>query len=293
MENTEAIKLRDRYKEREELLGAVLFRGEINAKLFVDFIHTIEPVHEEVGLSVTDESMSIVTVDSAYVMLANSELKMEAFDAYERAVDDGTIVLPISLRRLSEVLSLATRDDQLLIEILDTPEKEKTKKSQKPKPYSVVLLFNNARFVLRAMSPSYIRKPQSMIEVEGLVAITVKDKALKKAVKASSEVNDIVSITYDPKEEILTFRAESDNGTDSMRVKYTKEHPEVIEKEIITETNKPVYSMFSLLLLSDAIKSSTDTVKFILGENLPLKMEYDFADSFGHVFYIIAPRVEQ
>ena len=60
------------------------------------------------------------------------------------------------------------------------------------------------------------------------------------------------------------------------------------------DCDAPVRSQFSLTYLLPVARLMTgvDSICIRFGENLPLKMEFNFADDAGSVVYFLAPRVE-
>jgi len=60
------------------------------------------------------------------------------------------------------------------------------------------------------------------------------------------------------------------------------------------KTDSKCRSLFSIDYFSNMIKPvrGEDPITIMLGEDNPIKVEFDIADKKGHVTYLLAPRIE-
>jgi proliferating cell nuclear antigen len=84
------------------------------------------------------------------------------------------------------------------------------------------------------------------------------------------------------------FELKSEGDTDSVELKLSKDMLEELE------TKEVVKSLYSLEYFSNLIRSvgSAEFVSMFLGNNYPIRIEFDIAGNEGHVIYLLAPRLE-
>jgi len=114
--------------------------------------------------------------------------------------------------------------------------------------------------------------------------IVIKASELNQGVRASEAVSDHIALTVN--EDNFELFAEGD--TDTVNLKLPKDM--LVE---LTASSK-CKSLFSIDYFSNMIKSvrGDDKITMQLGNDNPIRVEFDIADSKGHVTYLLAPRIE-
>ena len=107
---------------------------------------------------------------------------------------------------------------------------------------------------------------------------------LSRGIRASEMISDHLALTVD--KDKLELYAEGDTDTVNLS----------LSKDMLIEIDSPdkYKSLFSIDYLNKMIKvvKSKDPIKLHLGNDNPMKVDFDFADGKGHVTYLFAPRVE-
>jgi len=114
--------------------------------------------------------------------------------------------------------------------------------------------------------------------------VVVKASELSQGVKASESISDHLAITM--KKDSFQLYAEGDTDTVDL----------TIPKDMLIDlsTSEKVKSLFSIDYFSNMIKSvkANEAVTIHLGNDNPTKVEFNVAQSKGHVTYLLAPRIE-
>jgi len=84
------------------------------------------------------------------------------------------------------------------------------------------------------------------------------------------------------------FELFAEGDTDTVNLK--------LPKDLLVELNASgkCKSLFSIDYFSNMIKpvKGEDPITIMLGNDNPIRVEFDIADSKGHVTYLLAPRIE-
>ena len=114
--------------------------------------------------------------------------------------------------------------------------------------------------------------------------VVLKASELNQGVRASEAVSDHLALTVNKD----NFELYAEGDTDTVNLKLPKNL--VID---LNTTNK-CKSLFSIDYFSNMIKPvrGEDPITIMLGNDNPIKVEFDIADKKGHVIYLLAPRIE-
>ena len=120
------------------------------------------------------------------------------------------------------------------------------------------------------------------LELPGKVVVRASE--LNRGIKASESISDHLALTM--KKDSFQLYAEGDTDTVDL----------TIPKDLLvdlTATGK-IKSLFSIDYFSNMIKSvkANEDVTIFLGNDNPTRVEFDVAQSKGHVTYLLAPRIE-
>jgi len=103
-------------------------------------------------------------------------------------------------------------------------------------------------------------------------------------VRASEAVSDHLALVVDKD----SFELFAEGDTDTVNLKLPK------NLLVSLTVSSKCKSLFSIDYFSNMIKSvkGEDPISIQLGNDNPVKVEFDIADSKGHVKYLLAPRIE-
>ena len=112
----------------------------------------------------------------------------------------------------------------------------------------------------------------------------IKASEINRGVKASESVSDHLAVIVNKD----NFELFAEGDTDTVKLK--------LPKDLLLElTSDSSYkSLFSIDYFSNMIKpvKGEDNVTIFLGNDNPIKLEFDIANNKGHVKYLLAPRIE-
>jgi proliferating cell nuclear antigen len=112
----------------------------------------------------------------------------------------------------------------------------------------------------------------------------LKASEISRGVRASEAVSDHLAVTVNKD----NFELFAEGDTDTVNLK--------LPKDLLVElkANENYKSLFSIDYFSNMIKpvKGDDIVTIHLGNDNPVRVEFDIADKKGHVKYLLAPRIE-
>ena len=243
-----------------------MFEAKIKADTLREIIGVVSTLVEEIKLNIDTDGLSLRAVDPAHVAMVDLSLKAGAF---EQLKADKTEI-GIDIDKLKEVLKLAKVGDIL------------TMKHDEDKNKLVITVEN-------------ITRRMSLVDTTGMsdpkvpnlnlsAKVKLKSSELSQGIKASESVSDHIAIVVGPD----GFELKSEGDTDSVELKLPKDLLEELE------IREPVKSLYSLEYFSNMIRSvgTAEFVTLYLGNNYPIRIEFDLAGSEGHAVYLLAPRLE-
>jgi len=244
----------------------LLFKATVKADVLKAINDVISPLVNEAKFNITSKGISIRVVDPAHVAMANVEVKDEAFEEYK--ADE--IELGIDIDKFGDILKLAGSDDTISLEY-DGRENR--------------LVVRIGNLVRRMGLIDTAGMPDSKLPTLDLPAKTVmKAGEMSKGIRASEMISDHLALTVD--KDAFELHAEGDVDTVNLK----------LPKDMLIELNSPekYKSLFSIDYISNMIKpvKSEDPITLLIGNDNPMKVDFDFADKKGHVTYLLAPRIE-
>ena len=112
----------------------------------------------------------------------------------------------------------------------------------------------------------------------------IKASEISRGVRASEAVSDHLAVTVNKD----NFEIFAEGDTDTVNLK--------LPKDLLVElkSSGKFKSLFSIDYFSNMIKpvKSDDNVTIYLGNDNPVRVEFDIANKNGHVNYLLAPRIE-
>ena len=246
---------------------------EVNAVDLNTVVKTLITLIDEVKLNLSNKGIIIMAVDPAHVAMVKIDLAPDFFEVYGvQEVDH----IGVDVERLSSLLKMAkkTKKDPDILRFEYLPEKNKL-------AYSVG--YNDGKIPLvdtSGMSDPKI--PNLNLVAEYMVKVSDIVTFIKRAECVSDHI--MIEVMADK----VTFSAEGE--TDSARMTLPKGSEALPELQ-----GEPCRSLFSLEYFSNlvkAMKGATEYITMHIGNNYPMKVEYEIAEGTGKVLYLLAPRLE-
>jgi proliferating cell nuclear antigen len=229
----------------------------------------------ECRVHLNDGGIWTMAVDPANVAMIDCSLYASAFESYE-SPESPESVIGVNIERLQDMLGVANSGD--LVELGLNAE---TRKLDLSIPNAGV------EFELALIDPGAIRQDPDIPEL-GLPAEIVFEAAwLQRAVDVADMVSDHVAVSSDVDDSpnlSLSADGDTDSGT-------TRLGPEDIINGSVTDDAESIYSVDYLKPMSKVFDSD-DELTLRLGEEMPLKIGFEYADGAGEGTFIVAPRIQ-
>ena len=243
-----------------------MFNVKVKSEIIKGIIDVTSPLVNEIKFNITSKGMSLKAVDPAHVAMVELTIKSTAFEEYKS--DD--MELGVDLDKLSGIMRLANSGD---IVILEYDEKSNR------------LIVKIGNLVRRMGLIDTAGMPDSKVpNLELPAKATITASELSKGVRASEAVSDHLALSID--KEAFELFAEGD--TDTVNLK--------LPKDLLVELNSPgkFKSLFSIDYFSNMIKAvkADEPITISLGNDNPIRVDFNIAEKKGHVTYLLAPRVE-
>ena len=243
-----------------------MFQAKARAEVLKEVVNVVSTLVDEAKFIVNADGLSLRAVDPAHIAMVDLSLGKDAFEEFK--ADETEIGIDID--KLSQFLKLARSDD-----IIDLKHDEDKRR------LSIVV--------------GDITRRMSLIDTTGMsdpkvpnlslpATVTVKGDDLTQGIRASETVSDHIALVANPE----GFEMSCEGDMDQVHFRKAK-------KDLVAlEAPSSVRSLFPLEYFSNMLKavSSGNTVTLQLGNDYPVKMEFDIAGGKGHVRYLLAPRIE-
>jgi len=243
-----------------------MFNVKVKSDIIKGIIDVTSPLVNEAKFNITSKGISLKAVDPAHVAMVELDIKSTAFEEYKS--DD--MELGIDLDKLSGIMRLADSGDTVSLEY--------DEKSNR-------LIVRIGNLVRRMGLIDTAGMPDSKVpdlDLPAKAIITASE--LSKGVRASEAVSDHLALSID--KEAFELFAEGD--TDTVNLK--------LPKDMLVELSSPgkFKSLFSIDYFSNMIKpvKAGDPITIFLGNDNPIRVDFDIAEKKGHVTYLLAPRIE-
>jgi proliferating cell nuclear antigen len=243
-----------------------MFNAKIKSDIIKGIIDVTSPLVNEAKFNVTAKGLTLRAVDPAHVAMVDLELKSSAFEEYK--ADD--MELGIDLDKLSGIMKLASAEDLVTLEYDEESNR---------------LIVKIGNLVRRMGLIDTAGMPDSKVpHLELPAKAIVKASELSKGVRASEAVSDHLALSIDKD----SFELAAEGDTDTVNLK--------LPKSLLVELHAPgkFKSLFSIDYFSNMIKPvrGDDTITINLGNDNPIRVDFDIAEKNGHVTYLLAPRIE-
>jgi proliferating cell nuclear antigen len=243
-----------------------MFNAKVKSEVLKGIIDVTSPLVNEVKFNINSKGIFLRAVDPAHVAMIDLNINNKAFEEYK--ADD--IELGIDMDKLASIMRLSNTGDL------------------------VSLNFDEKSNRLIVQIGNLVRK-MSLIDTAGMpdpkmpnlnlpAKAIIKASEINRGVKASEAVSDHLAIKVNKD----NFELFAEGDTDTVNLKLPKD----LLVELKSDNNYK--SLFSIDYFSNMIKpvKGDDNITIYLGNDNPIKLEFDIADKKGHVQYLLAPRIE-
>jgi len=243
-----------------------MFEAKIKAEVLRELVDVVSTLVDETKVNATKEGISIRAVDPAHVAMVDLKLDRSAFDNYK--ADEQEIGL--DLDKVKEVLRLAKMGDSIMLKC----DEDKNK---------LILDVGNITRRMSLVDTAGMSDPK-VPNLNLPAKLTIRVEELRQGIRASESVSDHIALTASPD----GFEMTGEGDTDSVKLKLPKDYLDELESK------EMVRSMFPLDYFSNMIKaiSTAPTVTMYLGNDYPVKLEFQIGAGKGEVKYLLAPRIE-
>ena len=243
-----------------------MFNAKVKSEVLKGVIDVTSPLVSEVKFNINSKGISLRAVDPAHVAMINLEIDNKAFEEYK--ADD--MELGIDMDKLAGIMRLSTSGDMISLEYDETANR-------------LIVKIGNLVRKMSLIDTAGMPDPK-MPDLDLPAKAIIKASEINRGVRASEAVSDHLALTVN-KEDFELF-AEGD--TDTVNLK--------LPKDLLVELNSKskCKSLFSIDYFSNMIKPvrGEDPVTIMIGNDNPIKVEFDIAEKKGHVTYLLAPRIE-
>lgn len=243
-----------------------MFRAKVKSEVLKEIIDVVSTLVDEAKFTIKKDGMTLKAVDPAHVALVDLEVKKKAFEEYKADENE----LGIDIDKIKEVLKLAKSGD--LISINHDEEKNR-----------LVLGVGNITRRMALVDTAGMSDPK-VPNLNLPAKLTIRTDELRQGIKAAESVSDHIALLTSSD----GFEMISEGDTDSVNLKLPKDLLEELE------CKESVRSLFPLDYFSNMIKAigSTGDVTMYLGNDYPVRIEFNIAGGNGQVKYLLAPRIE-
>ena len=246
-----------------------MFKAVISAETLRDAIEAITSLVDEVKFTLSENGVELKAVDPANVAMVSFRLDSGAFEYFETTPGE----IGVDLIRLSDVLSMADRGDNVTLELDEENHKLK-------------IGVGSLSYTLSLIDPSAVRKEPRVPELDLPAHVVIAGSQLRKGINAAEKVSDhvVLGVADDPED---LFYMEASGDIDSLKLKMPS-------TELLGLKPGKARSLFSLEYLSDMSKAigKAQEVKLELGVDYPLKISFSLGQGVS-ISYLLAPRIEQ
>jgi proliferating cell nuclear antigen len=243
-----------------------MFNAKVKSEVLKGIIDVTSPLVNEVKFNITSKGINLRAVDPAHVAMVDLEVNSKAFEDF-KATD---MELGIDMDKLGSIMRLSSSGDMVT---LDYDEESNR----------LIVKIGNLIRKMGLIDTAGMPDPKMPnLNLPGKVVL--KASELNQGVRASEAVSDHLALTVDKD----NFELFAEGDTDTVNLKLPKDLLEELN------TNSKCKSLFSIDYFSNMIKPvrGEDPITIMIGNDNPIKVEFDIAEKKGHVTYLLAPRIE-
>ena len=243
-----------------------MFNAKVKSEVLKGIIDVTSPLVNEVKFNISSKGISLRAVDPAHVAMVDLQVKNKAFEEYKA----NEMELGIDMDKLGGIMRLSSSGDMVSLEY-----DEETNR--------LIVRIGNLVRKMGLIDTAGMPDPK-MPNLDLPAKVILKASELNQGVRASEAVSNHLALTVNKD----NFELFAEGDTDTVNLK--------LPKDLLVELNasSKCKSLFSIDYFSNMIKpvKGEDSITIQLGNDNPTKVEFDIADSKGHVTYLLAPRIE-
>ena len=243
-----------------------MFNAKVKSEVLKGIIDVTSPLVNEVKFNITPKGINLRAVDPAHVAMVDLEVNSKAFEEF-KATD---MELGIDMDKLGSIMRLSSSGDMVTLNYDEESNR-------------LIVKIGNLIRKMGLIDTAGMPDPKMpSLNLPGKVVL--KASELNQGVRASEAVSDHLALTVDKD----NFELFAEGDTDTVNLK--------LPKDLLVElnTNSKCKSLFSIDYFSNMIKPvrGEDQITIMIGNDNPIKVEFDIAEKKGHVIYLLAPRIE-
>jgi proliferating cell nuclear antigen len=224
------------------------------------------PLVNEVKFNITPKGISLRAVDPAHVAMVDLEVKNKAFEEYKAS----EMELGIDMDKFGGIMRLSSSGDMVSLEYDEDTNR-------------LIVKIGNLVRKMGLIDTAGMPDPK-MPNLNLPAKVILKASELSQGVRASEAVSDHLALTVNKD----NFELFAEGDTDTVNLK--------LPKDLVVELNasNKYKSLFSIDYFSNMIRPvrAEDLITLMLGNDNPIRVEFDIAEKKGHVTYLLAPRIE-
>jgi proliferating cell nuclear antigen len=243
-----------------------MFNAKVKSEVLKGIIDVTSPLVNEAKFNITPKGITLRAVDPAHVAMVDLEVKDKAFDEYKAT----EMELGIDMDKLGGIMRLSSSNDIVTLEYDEESNR-------------LIIKIGNLVRKMGLIDTAGMPDPKMPnLNLPGKVVI--KASELNQGVRASEAVSDHLALTVNKD----NFELYAEGDTDTVNLKLPK------DLVIDINTTSKCRSLFSIDYFSNMIKpvKGEDPITIQIGNDNPIKVEFDIAEKKGHVTYLLAPRIE-
>jgi proliferating cell nuclear antigen len=241
------------------------FRAVCKADVLKSVIDSLSTLVDEAKFQVAPEGIEVLAVDAAHVAMIDLSVSKAAF----KNLEADEMQLGIDIDKLEDATRLASSDDEVEFELED----EGLLKIQ----------IGNLTRRMSLVDTSGMTEPQ-IPDLDLPATIKLPGDELHRGIKAAEGISDHVALHATAG----GFELSAEGDMDSVDL--------TLEKDTLLEhrAEEEVRSLFSLDYFSNMVKVARNagTVTLRLGNDYPVRLQFELANGEGEVTYLLAPRIE-
>jgi len=243
-----------------------MFNAKVKSEVLKGIIDVTSPLVNEVKFNITSKGLSLRAVDPAHVAMVDLQINSDAFEEFKA----NEMELGIDMDKLSSIMRLSNTGDMVSMEYDENTNR---------------LIIKIGNLVRRMGLIDTAGMPDPKMPNLNLPAkVIIKASELNQGVRASEAVSDHLALTVNKD----NFELFAEGDTDTVNLK--------LPKSLLTELDakSKCKSLFSIDYFSNMIKPvrGEDPITIMIGNDNPIKVEFNIAEEKGHVTYLLAPRIE-
>ena len=243
-----------------------MFNAKVKSEVLKGIIDVTSPLVNEVKFNINSKGIFLRAVDPAHVAMIDLNIDCKAFEEFK--ADD--MELGVDMDKLSGIMRLSTSGDLVSLDYDETANRLSIK---------IGNLVRKMSLIDTAGMPDP-KMPNLNLPAKAII----KASEINRGVKASEAVSDHLAVIVNKD----NFEMFAEGDTDTVNLKLSKD----LLVELTSDSNYK--SLFSIDYFSNMIKpvKGDDNVTIHLGNDNPIKLEFNIANNKGHVKYLLAPRIE-